>query len=137
LANVFEQPACPKCKGVGQLPESANQMTANLLVQIPKRFPQVRVWRQNSGALRDTTGRVVRYGIVGGGDLSGIIGPAGTRLEVEVKAGHDKMSLQQKVFKSMIERAGGVYLLCTDVETTLRDLELRIKWIDARAGGYK
>jgi hypothetical protein len=106
--------------------DTANQMTATLLVEIPRRFPGTRVWRQNSGALKDSTGRVVRYGIVGGGDISGIIGPGGKRIEIEVKAGRDKIREQQINFARMILAAGGIYLLCHDVEATLRELGERL-----------
>lgn len=127
LLHLQDAPACPKCNGVGQLPDSANQMTTTLLVEIPKRFPQVRVWRQNSGALKDATGRVVRYGIVGGGDVSGIAGPNGRRIEIEVKAGKDKMSEQQELFGEMIHNAGGVYLVVRDVDVALEELEERLR----------
>lgn len=102
--------------------DSANAITARLLIEVPRRFPGVRCWRQNSGALKDATGRVVRYGIIGGGDISGIA-PGGRRIEIEVKAGKDRMSEQQRNFAAMIRAAGGLYLVCVDVETTLRELE--------------
>ena len=107
-------------------PPTANQITAALLVEIPKRFPQVRVWRSNridamavgrGGALRR-----VSAGIDGQGDLSGIAGPSGRRVEIEVKAGRDKMRPSQHSFKAMIVGAGGIYVVARDVEGGLKEL---------------
>jgi hypothetical protein len=105
---------------------SANPLTAALLIEIPKRFPETRVWRNNRidvmATGRGGNMRRVQAGIDGQGDLSGIIGPTGTRLEIEVKAGNDRQSDKQRAFQAMIERAGGVYLIARDLEQCIRDL---------------
>ena len=46
----------------------------------------------------------------------------GLRLEVEVKAGHDRHSEAQKAFQEMIEKHGGIYLVARSVEQCLKDL---------------
>lgn len=122
----------------------ANNMTAALLIEIPKRFSGCRVWRQNTGMgvpiasvkqaiacimARDYKGAIAalsytnRFGIVGGGDVSGIMN-GGRRMEIEVKAGKDKQSDEQKGFQEMIRSLGGIYLVCRDVSVTLAELEI-------------
>lgn len=123
---------------------TANEITASLLIEIPKRFPHVRVWRQNSGggigmstvkqavallrkgkvteAIRLLTSRPIKWGIEGCADISGIIGPRGQRLELEVKAEGDKQSADQLAFEGMIIRAGGLYLVARSVEECLREM---------------
>ena len=121
---------------------TANEITANLLIEIPKRFPGIRVWRNNTGAgagistvkqaiaairenrtadaIRLLSSRPIRFGIVGQADITGIVGPWGRRLEIEVKTGKDKMSDEQRAFQQMILSAGGIYLVAVDVEATLQ-----------------
>ena len=121
-----------------------NALTASLLAEIPKHFPNIRVWRQNTGAgvpmstvkaaiALIVSGKIAsgvamlrrptRFGIVGGGDLSGIIGPLGRRLECEIKVGRDKQSPEQIAFGVMIEERGGLYLVVRDVPGCLEDLK--------------
>jgi hypothetical protein len=75
----------------------------------------LRVWRQNTGALKDSNGRLVRYGLVGSGDISGILA-GGRRLEIECKVGKGRQSEHQRAFGEMIQRYGGVYLVVRSVE---------------------
>jgi hypothetical protein len=103
----------------------ANQITADLLIEIPRRFPNITVWRSNRvdamAVGRGGKMRRVSAGIDGQGDITGI-GPQGRRLEIEVKSGRDKMRLSQHAFRAMILGAGGVYIVARDVETTLAEL---------------
>lgn len=71
----------------------------------------VRVWRQNAGLSR-VDGRVIRGAPAGAADLSGIVLPHGWRIEVEVKAVGGRQSLAQRRWQAMIERHGGVYIVC-------------------------
>lgn len=95
----------------------------------------MRIWRANCGTARDTvTGRVVRFGVPGQADLSGIwYAPitcrecgcqryTGVRLEIEVKAALGRQTPAQKRFQRVIERMGGVYVLARSVG----DVEARI-----------
>ena len=59
--------------------------------------------------------RVVRYGVEGGADLSGILAD-GRRLEVEVKSEKGKQSEQQESFGEMIGRFRGVYLVARSAD---------------------
>lgn len=81
----------------------------------------VRLWRANCGAAETATGRIIKFGIKGQADLSGIL-PGGIRLEIEVKTATGRQSADQRAFGEMIKRWGGVYVLArsvADVETAL------------------
>lgn len=97
---------------------TANELTSKLLIEIPKRFPSVRVWRNNRVdamvAGRGGKMRRVSAGIDGQADISGIMGPSGRRLEIEVKVGRDQMRHSQAAFELMIQSHGGVYLVARD-----------------------
>lgn len=85
--------------------------------------PNVCVWRQNTGKLQDRTGRWVAYGIIGGGDISGIIYPGGRRLEIECKMPGKKQDPDQVNFQHMIEENDGVYLLVNSAEQARSEIE--------------
>jgi VRR-NUC domain. len=104
----------------------ANKITKELLDEIPKQFPHIRVWRSNRvkamAVGRGGKPRMIDAGIDGQGDISGIIAPTGKRLEIEVKAGDDRLSEDQEKFRDMIRYHGGVYIEARDVERTLDQL---------------
>lgn len=104
---------------------TANEITSHLLIEIPKRF-KARVWRNNRvNVMAPGHGgkmRKVSAGIDGQADISGIIWP-GWRLEIEVKGPRDHQSPVQKAFQSMIREHGGIYMVATDVEGVLSDLQ--------------
>lgn len=75
----------------------------------------MRLWRANAGVARMGPNRVVRFGVPGQADLSGIL-PGGIRLEIEVKSAIGKQAEDQKNFQNMIERFGGVYVLARSVD---------------------
>lgn len=65
------------------------------------------VWRQNTGAYKDKTGRVIRYGLcVGSSDIIGIT-PSGKFLAVEVKSAKGRTSKAQDNFLATVRRSGG------------------------------
>lgn len=103
---------------------TARQIISALLIELPRRWPdRIRVWRANVLAAV-TAGRVVRAGVPGQADVSGILRLSwfGVRLEIEVKAPGDRFRSQQEAFASMIRRFGGVYLVCRDVEETVSEV---------------
>jgi hypothetical protein len=106
---------------------TAHEITNRLMLEIPKRFG-FPVWRQNVVATK-IGDRLIRAGLPGMADLSGI-GPSGVRVEIEVKAGKDRLSPQQASWGRMIESHGGIFLVAHDVEKTLIDLKFKI---DSRA----
>ena len=66
-----------------------------------------KVWRNNTGALKDQTGRLVRFGLaVGSGDLIGIA-PDGIFFSVEVKRANGKATTKQSIFINVVRGAGG------------------------------
>jgi hypothetical protein len=83
----------------------------------------VRVWRNNTGALRDHAGRMVSFGLKGSADITGIIGPNGKRLEIECKTAKGKQTAEQSLFQAMIEKEGGVYLLVRSADEAIEKLE--------------
>ena len=87
----------------------------------------VRLWRNNTGALLDQQGRLVRFGLCrGSSDLIGLrtieIAPAmvGQRIAqfvaLEVKAPHGVIRPEQKAFLQLVQQCGGVAALCRSVE---------------------
>lgn len=65
------------------------------------------VWRNNTGALKDQNGRLVKYGLcVGSSDLIGIY--QGRFLAMEVKVPGKKPRPEQITFINAIIKAGGI-----------------------------
>ena len=70
--------------------------------------PSVVLWRNNTGALPDTSGRVIHFGLaVGSADLVGI-GPGGRFLAIECKAGQrGVVSPAQRTWLALVVARGG------------------------------
>lgn len=97
-------------------------------------IPGVRVWRNNTGKLRDVNGRWVEFGLcVGSADLIGfqsiVIKPehVGKRIArfmaVECKNAKGKVSEQQENFLKIVDDFGGCSLVIRDasmIKTYLR-----------------
>lgn len=79
-------------------------------------LPGLRLWRANTGAARDRTGRVIRFGVVGQADISGVLAPHGRRVEIECKTATGRQTEQQARFQAMIEQHGGIYILARSVD---------------------
>lgn len=113
---------------------SANPLNAALLIEIPRTFPETRLWRNNrveaKAIGRGGRLRHISAGIDGQGDLSGIhpvmIGSVrvGIRLEVETKT-TDRLLETQKAFRDMIVGAGGIYIEARSVEQCIEELRGR------------
>lgn len=74
------------------------------------------VWRNNTGALRDAHGRLVRFGLcTGSSDIIGIC-PDGRFLAVECKAGQDRASDAQLNFINIVNARGGRAGIARSVE---------------------
>jgi len=100
---------------VKQITEAAIQ--ADVILEVNRVFKDsVTIWRNNTGAFHDGE-RLIKFGIPGQADISGIIKPLGCRLEIEVKRPGGRQSEAQKNFQRMITDHGGLYLLCNgDIE---------------------
>ena len=81
------------------------------------------VWRQNTGALQDKTGRLVRYGLcVGSADIIGIC-PDGRFLAVEVKTSTGQVRPEQVRFRDAVMAKGGRAGVARCADDALRILE--------------
>lgn len=99
---------------------------AELMNQILLAFgarPDLKIWRSNVLVARDRTGRVVRAGIKGQADISGILAPQGRRVEIEVKTATGRQRPEQKNWQAMIEAMGGIYVVARSVEDVERALK--------------
>ena len=95
----------------------------------------VRLWRNNSGALVDQQGRLVRFGLCkGSSDLIGLrtleITPdlVGQRLAqfvaLEIKTARGVASPEQRAFLALVEQLGGLAAICRSVEAAEQVLKL-------------
>ena len=95
----------------------------------------VRLWRNNSGALVDQQGRLVRFGLCkGSSDLIGLrtleITPdlVGQRLAqfvaLEIKTARGVVSPEQRAFLALVEQLGGLAAICRSVEAAEQVLKL-------------
>lgn len=87
-----------------------------LLVALGAGVPQSRWWRQNSGQILmvDEQGqkRVFRAAPKGAADLLGIVAPHGMHVHVETKSAAGQQKPAQQAWQAMVEKHGGLYLLC-------------------------
>ncbi len=72
--------------------------------------PDLRIWRQNTGALK-VDDRFIRFGLRGSSDILGIIAPTGRLLAIEVKAARGVLTDYQRAFGAMVEKFGGLYVV--------------------------
>lgn len=139
---------CPKCgtveclSGGKKKPPTANQITAALLIEIPKRHRDSICWRNNTGSgigwaqvkaaigclrRRDIDGalrfltRPMGFGLIGSSDIIVVMGPRGRFVGIEVKV-DDQQSHEQVAFEKRITALGGVYILARDVDECLLEL---------------
>jgi hypothetical protein len=116
------------------------QIQTDILKRAGK-LPWLRLWRNNVGlavpASQIALARreravlyrlaMVRFGLgTGSPDLIGIIGPVGKFMAVEVKKPGEKLSLDQEVWKKVLEALGGVHVIANswdDVWEAVRGYE--------------
>lgn len=88
-------------------------------------LPWLRLWRASVGVARTLDGERIRsFGIRGQADLSGIL-EGGVRLEVECKTDVGRQSKSQRIFQSVIEKYGGVYIVARSGRDALEQLRER------------
>jgi hypothetical protein len=107
---------------------SETAIVADILLMIGKEFHStIRAWRNNSGALPDAHGRLVKFGLVGSADILGVIGSEGGRLlAIEVKAPGGKRTQTQINFANMVIAMNGRYILARSVAEARDGLLQRI-----------
>ena len=67
--------------------------------------------------------RKIKYGIPGESDLQGIIYPGGRMLSIEVKTGKGRLTGEQKRWRNMILKFGGIHIVARSVEEVLAELK--------------
>lgn len=77
------------------------------------RLPYARLWRNNTGCLKDERGRYVSYGLaIGSADLIGLVAPvdgsAARWLAIEVKRNKENASVEQVVWLAAVRKLRGV-----------------------------
>ena len=82
--------------------------------------PWLRIWRANVGVARINR-RVVRFGVPGQADLTGILYD-GRKIEIEVKSATGRQTQDQKNFQAMIEKFNGVYILARSITDVYEQL---------------
>ncbi len=97
---------------------SESVLVAEILIALG-RDPRCKVWRNNSGALPDARGRVIRFGLAGSADILGLLRPSGRFLAIEVKAQNGRQSEAQRNFQRMITESGGLYVLAYSVQEAI------------------
>ncbi len=80
----------------------------------------LRIWRANVGVARINR-RVVRFGIPGQADLTGILFD-GRRVEIEIKSATGQQSQDQKNYQKLIERFNGIYILARSINDVYEQL---------------
>jgi hypothetical protein len=115
------------------MPERSDERRIQADIQLAANGP-ARLWRNNTGALKDQRGQLVRYGLCpGSSDLIGyrsvVITPdmVGQRLAVfaavEVKD-RGRATAQQEAFISLVQQAGGLAGIARSVPEALSILGL-------------
>lgn len=98
--------------------ETANRITANIIRAVNMR-PGCVAYRVNHTGIRDEAKGVFRKSHMQKGiaDISAIF--RGRSAWIEVKAGRDKLSPEQLIFKQEVERAGGLYFEARSTDSFL------------------
>lgn len=94
--------------------KSEHQIQNEILATFGAR-KDMRIWRQNTGAALTKNG-MVRFGVPGQADITGLLIPSGRRIEIEVKDAKGRQRESQIKFQSMIEKSGGIYILARSVD---------------------
>lgn len=102
LAQLSEEPGCAILQADGTL--------------VGDPHPLALFWRQNTGAAR-AGDRLVRFGVVGQADITGVI--RSRRVDIEVKTATGRQSIEQRAYALHIGYAGGLYILARDLDTVL------------------
>lgn len=79
-------------------------------------------WRNNTGALRNKAGRLIRYGLRGSSDIIGIL-PDGRFLAIECKTETGKASQAQIDFIKTINDNNGVGMIVRNTDELLAKLK--------------
>jgi hypothetical protein len=70
-------------------------------------------WRNNTGAMRNPAGRLVRFGLVGSADVFAVLPPYGRMCAVETKTPGNRPTPAQVEFLERVRASGGVAVWVT------------------------
>lgn len=136
-------------------PRNANDLTARLLVELPKQIKGLKCWRQSVGgaypiqsiaplksaiargdmaAAKEICSRIrpLHFGPPNGSaDIGGLM-PDGTALGVEVKYGRDRQSPEQIICQSVFDKVGAVYVIARDVDEAVAEVKGRVTHPNAK-----
>lgn len=101
--------------------KSEHQIQNEILAEFGAR-KDMRIWRQNTGAALTKNG-MVRFGVPGQADITGLLIPSGRRIEIEVKDAKGRQRESQIKFQAMIEKSGGIYILARSVDDVWEELK--------------
>lgn len=89
----------------------------------PTKYPEIILWRNNSGQMIDQHGRRVVFGIgsPGGADLIGLF--AGRFIALEIKSATGQQTEEQRRFEHLVTSKGGVYTVLRSVEEAVAFVE--------------
>ncbi len=80
-------------------------------------------YRQNSGGLKDTSGRLMRFGAPGAPDIVAVVRGVYVGIEVKDVKPSAKLNENQERFKARLEIAGGVWITARRLEDVTEELE--------------
>ncbi len=100
---------------------SETELVQAILLEFGNRS-DLRLWRSNTGAARTTAGRLVRFGVPGQADISGIAAN-GRRIEIECKTKTGRVSYAQAMWRNMIISFGGLYILARSLDDVRQALD--------------
>jgi len=112
LKQIYPETAPKK-----ESPDMGEKTVQNAILREFGTRSDMRIWRANTGVAEMGKGkkkRVVRFGVVGQADLTGIA--KGIRIEIESKGTGGRQSKDQKDFQAMIKAHGGIYILAYSVD---------------------
>ena len=123
----------PPSMAIGAMAPSMSEHEIQQRIRLACSRGPVRLWRNNSGALVDQQGRLVRFGLAkGSSDLIGLrsleITPdlVGQRLAqfvaLEIKTARGVVSPEQRAFLDLVEQLGGVAAVCRSIEAAEQTL---------------
>lgn len=80
-----------------------------------------KAWKSSVGGYKTPEGQFIRYGKVGGGDITIVLQPFGRHVEAEGKTGNGEQNKNQiKHQKFLVEPCGGGYLVFHEPQELVR-----------------
>lgn len=104
--------------------EEHTKLVNDALIALGRRPDLGKFFKRNTGELETPKGGRLKYGIVGGADIEGILNTGfGTHGEFEAKTGKAKQSEEQINFEIQVNRYKGFYYVFRDVSDLIKKIE--------------